>query len=404
MNAEQRSALQTFELGCNMFITGPAGTGKSYTLKYIIQKAIQEEKVVGITASTGLAACLIKGRTLHSYLGIGLATKDVSLLARAALQNKSLKSRLTKLDVLVVDEISQIDGELFDKVCKYLQFVRHNDAPFGGVQLVLCGDFCQLPPVKGSFCFESDSWKTSDIHICQLKTLVRQSEDVEFQNMLSILRWGNCDDTLLETLQNLQTTTFPEHIRPTVLYSKNIDVDQMNIHELKAVGGPTNTYKTVYSSHPITIQWANSLRIADKFECCVGAQVMVTHNSTTDPSIVNGTRGVIVKVFHDSVIIKLVNGREVSIGYTKLEHDDCVTAYVSFMPLKLAYAITIHKSQGMTLDAVEMDLGQSIFENGQAYTALSRARSLQSVKISNVLKKSFKTHPAVIDFYKGIDA
>lgn len=413
LNQQQQYAVDAFLKSRNVLITGPAGTGKSYTLRKIIQHANMRNLKIGVTASTGLAAYLIRGRTIHSFMGIGLAKDDAVTLAAKVKNNKMLAKRLCQLQLLIIDEISMIDADLFDKISDVLKYVRKNDTPFGGVQLVLCGDFCQLPPVKGDFCFVSSTWREANIDTVHLIELVRQCGDEVFQRILGKLRWGECDEDTLEVLRSrvkrdvMRDELDLHGVKPTILYSKNVDVDEINSNELKALLKTVNSdsrklYVTSYTSHPATKPWCASLRIPESFECCVGAQVMVTQNSMTDPYIVNGTRGVVTGVDDDFVHIKLVSGRDVCIEYAKLTHDDDDMIAVRFMPLRLAYAITIHKSQGMTLDAVEMDLGSSIFEYGQAYTALSRARSLQSVCIYDVKPRSFKTHPLVREFYGHI--
>ena len=301
-----------------------------------------------------------------------------------------------------------IDAELFDKICAVLRLVRQDPRPFGGVQLVLCGDFCQLPPVNGDFCFEGEAWDKARIHVCHLETLVRQQDDSSFQEILGELRWGRCDDSTLARLKEQFNTAFPNDIQPTILYSKNVNVDKINIEALEKLKETSRVqdcyvYKTIYSSHPSTIMWCSSLKIPESVECCVGAQVMITQNLATDPSVVNGSRGVVTQVHCNGVSVRLIDRREIIVEYSKLVHEDNADIYVSFVPLRLAYAITIHKSQGMTLDAVEMDLGTSIFEYGQAYTALSRARSLNGLRIKKVAASSFRTHPRVLEFYKNLE-
>lgn len=408
LNVEQQKVVDKFLERKNIYITGPAGTGKSYVLRHIIDLAMRGQLNIGVTASTGLAACHIQGRTLHSFLGIGLGTKPVDQLVQKIKVNKQILKRLKKLQVLVIDEVSMIDADLLDKVSEFLRVIREeHEKPFGGVQLILCGDFCQLPPVKGLYCFESKAWKDANVHICSLTVLVRQKDDIKLANVLGEVRWGQCSKDTLNLLKSMCDTVFPEFIRPTILYSKNVDVDDINQKELQSLkdkkDSHTITYNTQYGAHPSTKLWATSLRIPESIECCEGAQIIVTSNINNQSAmIVNGSRGVITAIFSDHVSVKLVNGLVVDIGFIKMEHEDITECNVSFMPLKLAYAITIHKSQGMTLDCVEMDLGDSVFEYGQAYTALSRARTLDSIRISSVRAKSFKTHPRVLDFYKNI--
>ena len=409
LNQRQSAAFDAVVAGQNILLTGPAGTGKSFTLHCIISWAKSMKKEIGITASTGLAAYLIKGRTIHSYLGVGLGKKSADVLAdQVRKRSPVVYGRLKNLDVLVIDEVSMLDKDFLDKISEYLCIIRQDKRAFGGVQIVLCSDFCQLPPVEGEFCFLSNIWQNANIHTIVLEELVRQSTDTEFQKMLQELRWGECSRDTLKKLKSLKDTVFPAGITPTKLYSVNKDVDKINMEEyMKLInsGAKKAVYKTKYSTHPSTEQWSKSIKIVDEVELCMGAQVMVTWNipAPNDPqgynTIVNGTRGVVTQIGEDYVGIRLVDGKEVIIEFLKLTCEDNDKMVSTFMPLRLAYALSIHKSQGCTLDAIEVDLGDSIFEYGQAYVALSRAKTLSSVRVLCVRSTSFKTHPLVKKFY-----
>ena len=404
LNAKQLEALKLVQSGKHVFLTGSAGTGKSFLIKEINSWSVSQRMNVGLTATTGLAAYLIRGRTIHSFLGIGLGTKSPSILAS---QNKNraplLYKKLCSLDMLIIDEASMLDSKLLQTISEYLSEVRGISQPFGGIQLVLCGDFCQLPPVQGEFCFLSDLW--SKMHAIVLTELVRQEGDTEFQRMLNELRWGRCSPEILKDLKKLKTTVFDSCIVPTKLYSINKNVDEINLKEygrLIEAGSRPMTYVTKYAPHPNTKAWCDSVKIPEAIELCEGAQIMISWNlqiTENECYLVNGARGVVIKVVDSGVLIRLVNGKEAFVENIKLTCEDNDKIYATFMPLKLAYALTIHKSQGMTLDAVEIDLGASIFEYGQAYVALSRAKNLASIKLSKVKASSFKTHPLVKEFY-----
>jgi len=399
MNTKQQEALDSVISGRNVLLTGPAGTGKSYSLAHIVSWAHSHGKNIGVTASTGLAAFLIGGRTIHSFLGIGLAKVPAEIIAqKIQFKNKMIYNKLRLLDILVVDEVSMLDADLLDYISKYLSLVKKNPAPFGGIQVVLCGDFCQLPPVAGEFCFVSAIWDASSFVKVILEDLVRQDGDLELQAILSELRWGNCSTATLARLKELKHTVFPSGVVPTKLFPTNKFVDVTNSAEyakLKATGAKVGIFKTTFGGAGSTV-WGK--HVPEFIELCVGAQVLVTMNlQGTD--IVNGTRGVIVDISSSAVIIQLVNGTEAEIPYVGLIGEDSKKDTVNYMPLKLAYAISIHKSQGMTLDAVEIDIGSSVFECGQAYVAISRARSIASIRVVNVKASSFKVHPLVKDFY-----
>lgn len=409
LNHEQELAVDAFMSGENIFITGPAGTGKSVTLRKIISSLTQNDRKFGVTSTTGNSAILIGGKTLHSYLGIGLAkdsADDIFRFVRYKLSHVAKKLR--EIDTLIIDEISMLDDALFDKISKYLCLMRKCDKPFGGIQLVLTGDFCQLEPVVGEYCFKATEWSRLDLKVIKLQQQIRQDGDIEFQEMLSKLRYGRCDDAILTRLKSLKDTDF-NGVIPTILYSKNVDVDTINrVEYLKVLSTGVETNKYSYINHgtssdkPKIVNWANSLNIPEFVELCVNAQVLVTANIDQKSGIVNGTRGVVVQLKPKSVVIKLVDGSHYEVAYYKNTLVEDPDIALSFIPLKLAYALTIHKSQGMTLDSIEIDIGHNIFASGQAYTAISRAKNLKSVKINNVLKSSFITDPEVLRFYGEI--
>lgn len=401
LNNKQLEALHNVKIGKNIFITGSGGSGKSTCLKSIINWAQENDINLGVTASTGAAAFLINGRTIHSFLGIGLGNDTALKLASKTLAtNELVYTRISTLKILIIDEISMISAELFKKISEYLCIIKKNNKPFGGIQIVLSGDFCQLPPINGDYCFTSDVWKLANIEMIILEELMRQQNDIEFQNILQELRWGNCSESTLEILKSLKDTTFSDDIVPTKLYSTNINVDKINNIEFEKLlksGAKKNIYKNKYSKHNDTKKWSESIKQPKYVELCIGAQVLVTYN--IDQDIINGTRGCITSMNTNTINIKLVNNDIVTIPYVKMISAENDKIYVQFMPLKLAYALSIHRCQGSTLDAIEIDIGKSIFEYGQAYVSLSRAKSLKSIKILDVNIKSFKTHPLVKEFY-----
>jgi len=411
LNTQQQSALDSFKTKKSIFLTGPAGTGKSVTLKEIIKFCEQENKKFGVTATTGTAAFLISGKTLHSYLGIGLgkdSPKEIFEFVRYKL--KHVADKLRDLDVLIIDEISMLDKELFDKISKYLSLLRKDSRPFGGLQLVLTGDFCQLEPINGEYCFLSDIWKQLKAETIYLHKLIRQDGDTKFQKMLSKFRYGICSEKNYQTLLSLKDTEFGD-VKPTKLYPRNMDVDRINKEEYDKLiksGAEMIKYETKIpafskKNKERSEKWIKSLELPDFVELCVGAQVVVLANIDQDASIVNGTRGVITSLNKNKVTIKRVNGSKIDIQYYKTTNIEDETLVVQYIPLKLAYALSIHRSQGMTLDAIEIDIGQKIFAAGQAYTALSRAQSLKSVKVVAVSKNSFIVNKNVKDFYQKIE-
>ena len=380
LSPEQSQAVEKVLQGKPVFLTGAAGCGKTQTIKAITEALSYRNIPYGLTASTGSAAVLIEGKTLHSFLGIGLGDKEPGYYLESIQPKK--KRILKHMQVLIIDEISMISQELFEFISEYLILLRGVDRPFGGVQLVLCGDFYQLPPVKATFCFKSPLWQTLNPAFVELKYNFRQSTDNVLQEILQRIRYNAVTKADIATLSQCHSTTFPSHIKPTCIYPKNTMVDAINKdayqHQLKKV-------KTAW-----TFPGADNKPLS----ICEGLQVMVNRNIDPDNNIVNGTRGVVQSVVGDTVYIKLVNGKTYPVKQICFEN-------FCYMPLSLAYAITVHKSQGVTLDAAEIDLGSDIFEYGQAYTALSRVRSLEAVRIVGVEKRSFRNHPEVVEFYNS---
>jgi ATP-dependent DNA helicase PIF1 len=407
MNSDQQLAFELVKRGKNVFISGSAGTGKSFTLERIIEWHRTNNIQIGVTSSTGISALNIKGRTLHSYLGIGLAGASAYNLYVKCKKYKTTINKLQSLKVLIIDEISMISAELLDKVSEYLQLVRKNGKQsFGGVQMVFCGDLFQLPPINGEFCFKSAVWESMNINTCVLKTIVRQKDDLLFQQILENARLGVCSDEHLKLLKEQRTQTFGE-IQPTILYSKNINVDSINQREYVKLKTVEHTYNTLYSSNKNTKFWAETMNIPDSVSLKEGTQVMLTVNLSVEDGYANGTRGMITGFTGEGPIMLLKDGTQLIIIPWMYKEDEFAkdedAIWASCIPLKLAYALTIHKSQSTTLDAATIDIGPSIFEYGQAYTALSRVRDLKSVRILNVSKTSFKTHPDVLDYYKSVD-
>ncbi len=400
LNEEQKYALKCVSEGKNILLTGSAGTGKSYTIKYIIEYLNNANKKYAITASTGTAAVIIGGQTLHSFLGLGLGTGTVKEILNNILKNKKKYESILNLEVLIIDEISMIDKDLFEKISLILSIIKSNDVYFGNIQIILVGDFCQLAPVKGKYCFLADIWNKMNIKIVLLEKLIRQDEDLLFQQILRIVRKGRCTDNIIKVLNKLKDTEFENGIIPTKLYPINVNVDKINnieIEKLKACGNISKTYTAITSS--------DKEKEIGKFtiELTLNAQIIIIRNINVEESLVNGTRGVVKHLGNDFVVINDVNGNIHTIKYFTDTFNNSISSkssYIIHMPIRICYALSIHKSQGMTIDALELDLGPNIFTCGQSYTALSRAKKLSSIKIIDIDKESFKTNIDVKNFYK----
>jgi ATP-dependent exoDNAse (exonuclease V) alpha subunit len=404
LTTEQKNVIKFLQNKKNIYLRGAAGTGKTYTIVCVKQWALERNIKIGITAMTGCASLLISGSTLHSFLGIGLASKSAEELASfTSSKRKFIATKLKKLQLLVIDEISMLDKTLFEKISQYLKLLRNNDLPFGGVQLLLCGDFCQLPPVNGKYCFNSELWDILNLQECYLTKSFRQSGDSTFQNLLESIRQCSLKPEDIEILNKLQKTEFKFGIKPTKLYPLCANIDEINEYyyqKLIKSGESNYTYNRYISDLAKNdLIWVEKQNIPDTNKLSVGCQVFVTHNVSIDDKIVNGTRGVIVQLSEINATIRKTDGELYTVSLHTVRHEDHEDIWIQFMPLRLAFALTIHKSQGMTLDAIEIDLGKNIFEYGQAYTAISRAKNLDSIRLVHFDPKAFKTHGDVLKFY-----
>lgn len=430
LNLEQEEALNSIIKGESIFLTGSPGTGKSFTLKKIVEYLKTTSVNYGITALTGAAAILINGQTLHSFLGIGLGNDSVDkLYDNVKKYKKKIYKTLNNLDLLIIDEISMMNDILFEKISKYLSKIKNNLLHFGNIKLLFIGDFHQLPPITGNYCFKSKIWNDLKFKNIVLKKSIRQIGDDNFNNILFSIRNGNITDNMYNNLLKLKETTFPDFIIPTKLYCLNNDVDfinkrnfnkqyainkniKLNTHNIEELiyndtivfnnsyDDSNNDIFNIYKYEPIS----NDLKY-NKEEYTITllkhTQVMITRNININEGLVNGTRGYIVFLNKNYVIIKDINNKTHKINYFKDENLNNST-YILHMPIILAYALSIHKCQGSTLDAVEIDASSNNFASGQLYTALSRTRSLDNIKLINLDKKAFIINKNVLDFYKNI--
>ena len=303
-----------------------------------------------------------------------------------------------------------LDLELFEKISEYLSLIRGHQNPFGNIQIILTGDFCQLEPIIGNYCFLSQVWLDLKLEIIFLNKLIRQKNDKVFQNILRELRYGICTDRTIEILKQCKKIDIDENIKPTLLYSKNIDVDKINNLEYNKLIQNNNKFMVyeiklpeIKKNHEKIKNWIKSLDIPWMINLCVDAQIMITANINQDNEIINGTRDIIIDVLKGTVIIKTITNKLVTINYHKCIYSEDNDIYFNYMPIKLAYAISIHKSQGITLDAAEISIGKDIFAAGQAYTALSRTKNLNSIIIKDIDKQSFIIKDSVFKFYINID-
>ena len=396
MNDKQKEAFDIIKQGHNLFLTGSAGTGKSYTLKSIIDYLDKNNVEYGLTALTGCAAVLINGQTIHSYLYLGIS-RDINAIYINLLKFKPKYNTLKKLQVLIIDEISMMDNELFDVINQLLMRIKGNEKPFGGVQLLLVGDFYQLPPITGDYCFTSPNWNKLELKIVVLTELIRQKDDNVLQRILEEIRNGKPSDETMKILEDLKNTKFTnKQIKPTRLYPINKNVDKINNYEFNKLLKKNNNEKVMYKA---SCNKATEKIDHYNIELTLHAQVMVIRNISIEDKLFNGTRGVVVELNTNSVIIKDINDINHTINYYIDTNNNNKKITTSFMPLKLAYAISIHKSQGASIDFLELDLGEDIFISGQLYTALSRATNINNIKLLDFSKSSFMQNKKIKEFY-----
>lgn len=413
LTAKQNEAFEAITKGENVFISGPAGVGKTEVIKFAI-RSLGGYVRVGLTSTTGTSALLIGGTTLHSFLGIGLGRDCPDKLLQNIMKNKKIKNRWTELDILIIDEISMLSADLFDKLEYLARIIRRNTAPFGGIQLILSGDFLQLPCVGTDiFCFEAESWNMCVSHVFYLTEIIRQS-NVEFQTCLNEVRLGTLSEKSIEMLKsrvNFDLTQTYQNIRPTILFPLNSHVNKINEEELDKLA-QTNCEFIQYDMSFTTTHVRNEDMIINSFkkscpapqtlQLCIGAQVMLVVNLDLENELANGSRGVVVD-FHDDKPVVQFARRQCTIDYYtwELKEDNHTYLRATQIPLKIAYALSIHKSQGCSLDCVQIDLA-NIFEYGQAYCGLSRVKKLEGLTITDLDITRIQAHPKALAFYENL--
>ncbi len=400
----QLQALKIMLEGRSVFLTGAPGAGKTYVLNEFIRRATRAGKTVAVTASTGIAATHIGGTTIHSWSGLGIR-ESLSEWDRTRLKGMDkLVKRYNATDVLVIDEVSMLHGRRLDMVNEVCKLLRENDEPFGGLQVILVGDLFQLPPISRGgealdFVHMSHAWQELNPEICYLTEQHRQVGD-GLLDLLEAMRRGDINELHEAMLQErLQRQPTQDGHAVTRLYSHNVDVETINQHHLKAIERDAKVYTMQKSGVAAKVeQLIKSVLAPAKLELKIGAEVMFVANNF-GAGYVNGTRGTVVDFDGDDPIVELKNGREIRVeSYSwALEEDGRKRAEVTQLPLRLAWAITIHKSQGMSLDAAEIDLSRS-FTPGMGYVALSRVRSMDGVFLKGINQMALIMHPYIFEF------
>ncbi len=410
--------------GENLFITGHAGTGKSYILNMLKNKF----KKLVVTSTTGIAAVNVKGQTIHSWAGVGICRYPVETVVKNILNKPSVRNQILKCETLAIDEISMLNIKVFEYIDKVLRLIREDSAPFGGIQLILFGDFFQLPPVEKEaeelhYCFESPVWSELNLKNILLKENHRQNEE-NFIKALSNMRTNSLTEEDTELLGS-RNSDFKgkdsDILHPDVLriFSTNEEADNYNQKMFNALQTPVVEFTAHdevlrgkdYVSENLTERENMILEIFNKncraeknIRLKLGAKVMLLINSDFKTGLINGSCGTIVEFGEGSITVEFENGVIKEIEPEKFEYyyNDKVMAIRHQYPLRLAWAITIHKSQGMTLDKLYVDC-RRIFERGQAYVAMSRVKTLSGLYLENFSKERVLADDKVVDFYKNLD-
>lgn len=440
LSPEQEQALLAFNAGHNLFLTGPGGTGKSALIKKMVEICkTKGKKKVQVCALTGCAAVILncQAKTIHSWSGIGIANGSADFIVRKVYSHKYKSSQWKKIDVLIIDEVSMMSQKIFEILDSIGRKVRSGSAhlPFGGIQLVFSGDFYQLPPVMreedkksdptaAAFCFESPRWRDTFQQIVELKKIFRQTDQV-YTKILNQIRIGKLYKSSLDTLAPHIDKPLPENFIPTILLPRRREAEMINATELAKLTGEEIIYKISNADDiselaqktppkeklPERISpeqremekqfLINSIMADKEIILKKGAQVMCIANldmESPEP-IVNGSQGIVIDFVGGLPLVKFNNGAKRTVGMHVWSSENHPTIGVKQLPLIYAWAITIHKAQGVSLDMAQIDAGSNIFECGQTYVALSRVKSLEGLYLTAFDPQKIKVNRKVQDFY-----
>ena len=440
----QKYAFEKFCQGQNLFITGPGGTGKSKLINDFVLHSAKVKNPIQVTALTGCAAILLgnSAKTIHSWSGIKTCRGENTNVIEQVIKNRRIMKNWRSIKTLIIDEVSMMSVKMFDILNAIGKIVKHNDKPFGGIQIVLTGDFYQLPPIEtagdldsGKFCFESNEWKNTfsyDNHVVLTK-IFRQHDECYIKILNEIRKGELCEDNIkLLTSYVNRSYNKEEHngVSLTKLFPIRNSVDFINNSMFKALEDEAKTYNMlidtnniIYSNTKKSIEeeivqickkapdfeieneinfLKNNTPCVEKLELKIGATVMCTANLDIENGICNGSQGIIIEFVNKVPKVKFTNNVIMLLDYHTWQSEKYPTISISQYPLMLAWAITIHKIQGTTLDMAEMDIGRDVFACGQTYVALSRIRSLEGLYLSGFDPKKIKANTKVKEFYDSI--
>lgn len=398
----------------NVCVIGAAGTGKSFLLKLIREHF----PYIHITASTGVAAVNVAGVTIHSWAGIGNCSLPMEKIVEFINSGKGTKIRrqIKKAKLLAIDEISMISAQTFNLLDQVFQRVRESDQAFGGIQIMVLGDFFQLPPISANkeidFCFSSDAWEMGGFQVYELTEIFRQ-QDLEFIQLLNNIRHASLNQQDIDLLKQREIISQSQEFDPTILVTHNFQADKINKDKLLSLSSDGEViYKMNEAGKDTAINFLKKNCLAqEELVLRVGAQVMMLKNTLQKQGIINGSIGIIIGFSKNQLpIVRFHNDKTCIISaedwnveaFNDITQTKDVLGSISQIPLSLAWAITIHKSQGMTLDSILCDLSH-VFAEGQAYVALSRVKSLEGLYIKGFKPALLKVNPQVREFYNNLN-
>ncbi len=402
----QEQAYKIMKTGVNIYLTGSAGCGKTYLLNKYIAYLAQHDVACAVTASTGIAATHMNGMTIHSWSGIGIKNFLDEKGFEQLEEKKYLWKRFEKARVLIIDEVSMLHSSQLDMVEKVCRRFKRNDKPFGGLQVILSGDFFQLPPIstevnsnESGMIFNSTAWQILNPAICYIEEQHRQEDDT-LTEILNMIRENRIEEKHFNLLKDRVGVKLKNGVKATKLYTHNINVDDINNIELSQIEKEEKVLTMTSNGPEVLVELLKKSCLAhEKLKLKIGAEIMCIKNNF-DAGYVNGSRGKIIDFENETgnPIIELYNGRKISLKpeLWAIEEDGKIKASISQIPLRLAWAITIHKSQGMSLDNALIDLSRT-FSYGMGYVALSRVRTLAGISLVGFNMDSLKVDPKVLE-------
>ncbi len=398
----QETALHLMKSGHSLFLTGAPGTGKTYVINKYLEYLSDYGVQAAVTAPTGIAASHIGGQTIHSFFGLGIKNTLDQYDIEALTEKKYLWDKMKDLKILIIDEVSMLSPELFESIDRILRTFKFSGEPFGGVQIILVGDFFQLPPVQSgsserSFIFQTDLWQELGLKICYLEKSYRHEDEVLLK-ILDEMRSANISEESMQHFRSRYKKAPKSLGHITKLYTHNRNVDALNEQELAKINEPLKIYQAqTKGPKKWTERIFSSALVLPELRLKKGALVFFIKNNH-EKSYINGTLGTVVDFDVFGIpFVETFDGRRIKAEHEEwsaLDAEGKQKASVKQIPLRLAWAITIHKSQGMTLDAAEIDLSHA-FEPGQGYVALSRIKSIEGLKLMGLGEMALATDERV---------